>query len=97
VEVYSGAAWYRKRTEPEKTWRGVLRELRPAVGPSGRASLRYALATEGRSLPVYAANVERRLRRFLGRKVVVRGKLIDLSGEGFGEELWIGSIRTAGR
>jgi hypothetical protein len=73
----------------------VLRRREPPGGPAGRAALAYALEVDGRSVDVYAASVEAVLARFLGRKIVATGKLVDLGGEGFGEELWLASIRPA--
>jgi hypothetical protein len=72
----------------------VLRRRRPPSGPAGRAALAYALEGEGRSLDVYAANVEEVLAGFVDRTVVASGKLVDLSDEGFGKELWLASIRV---
>lgn len=63
-------------------------------GPAGRAALAYRLELEGRSVDVYAANVEALLTGFVDRTVVAAGKLVDLSGEGFGEELWLASLRA---
>ena len=60
-----------------------------------RQALSYALELEGRSIDIYAANAEAALGRFAGRPVVAAGKLVDLSGEGLGEELWLASIRLA--
>lgn len=96
TEVYAGAHWYQARPEPEKEWRGVLRERDAVVGPGARSALRYTLITGDRQLPVYAANVERVLAPFVGRQVIAYGKQVDLSEEGFGEELWIGSIGAVG-
>jgi hypothetical protein len=50
---------------------------------------------QGRSIDVYAANVGAVLSRFVGRPAVATGKLVDLTGEGLGEELWLASIRVA--
>ena len=91
-EIYANADWYRARQEPEKLWRGVLRERDVTVGPASRTALLYTLITENSQLLVYAAKVGRQLASLVGRQVLVRGKLVDLSGEGFGQELWIGSI-----
>jgi hypothetical protein len=73
----------------------VLRRREPPLGPAGRAALAYALELQGRSIDVYAANVEAVLSRFVDRPVVAAGKLVDLSGEELGEELWLASIRVA--
>jgi hypothetical protein len=49
--------------------------------------------TVDNQFPVYAANVASRLAPFVGQKVFIYGKLVDLTNEGFGKELWIGSIQ----
>jgi hypothetical protein len=72
----------------------VLRRREPPGGPAGRAALAYALELEDRSLDVYAANVQDVLADFVDRPVAATGKLVDLSGEGFGEELWLATIRA---
>jgi hypothetical protein len=46
-------------------------------------------------IEVYA-NAERLLDPFVGRPVSVEGKLVDLSDEGYGIELWIAAIDTSG-
>lgn len=94
VEVYADKDWYAARPDPEKTWRGVLWRREVPAGPSARTALTFALATGDRHLPVYAANAEHLLAEFVGRRVVAVGKLVDLSPEGYGEELWLGSLET---
>jgi hypothetical protein len=96
TEIYAAAGWYRTRPEPEGMWQGRLQKRTAPVGPAGRGGLSYTLVTEDEQLPVYAANIEGKLAPFVGYEVVVRGKLVDLSDEGFGQELWIASIRTVG-
>lgn len=95
--IYADEAWYRERPEPEETWQGILRR-RPAVeGPGGRPGLTFALHSTDNELPVYAAGADERLAPHVGTPVVVSGKLVDLRGEGFGRELWIGTIRPQQR
>jgi hypothetical protein len=94
TEVYSRADWYRSRPEPETVWRGTLEEGDAAVGPGMRGGLSYVLIADQSRLKVYAANVENILAPFLGRLVKARGKLVNLRGDGDGEELWIASIET---
>lgn len=93
VEIFAGADWYLARTEPEEEWRGVLHEREVERGPATRSALRYSLQTEDQDLAVYVPSEEAKLSPFLGREVVVTAKLVDLTDEGFGQELWIGSIR----
>jgi hypothetical protein len=73
----------------------VLRRREPPAGPAGRAALAFALEVEGASIDVYAAKAEAILHGFLGSAIIARGKLVDLSGEGLGQELWPASIRLA--
>ena len=96
TQIFAEAEWYQARPEPEKQWRGVLRKRDAPLGPATRGALSFTLVTADKSLPVYAANVEQRLGPFVGRQVLVSGKLVDLSQEGFGEELWIASIQAMG-
>jgi hypothetical protein len=95
AQIYAGDDWYRARPEPEEAWRGVLRERDTPTGPATRTSLRYTLVAGGEGVPVYAAQEMDQLAPFVGHEVAVHGKLVDLSAEGFGKELWIGSIRKA--
>jgi hypothetical protein len=95
MEIYASAGWYAERPEPETQWRGVLRRREPPGGPAGRAALAFALEIPSHSVDVYAANMEPVLARFVDRPVVATGKLVDLSDEGFGDELWLASIRPA--
>ncbi len=94
VEIHAQADWYRARVEPEKNWRGVLRERQVTVGPATRVALAYTLVTEEGELPVYSAQVVDQLMPFVGKQVIVRGKWVDLSKEGAGPELWIAAIET---
>ena len=95
TEIYARVDWYAERPEPEKQWHGVLRRREPPAGPAGRAALAYALEVDGASIDIYAANVEAVLSGFLDRAIIATGKLVNLSGEGFGNELWLASIRLA--
>ena len=95
VEIFAAQEWYRARPEPEEEWEGVLEKLDPAIGPAGRTTLTFALRTGERKLPIYAAGVQDRLAPYAGRSVLVKGKLVDLSSEGLGKELWVATIRPA--
>jgi hypothetical protein len=97
VEIFAAQEWYRARPEREEEWEGVLEKLDPTIGPAGRTTLTFALRTGERRLPIYAAGVQDRLAPYVGRSVLVTGKLVDLSSEGLGKELWVATIRpTAG-
>ncbi len=93
--IFAGQAWYLDRPEPEQVWTGVLEARQVAPGPNTRDALTYALVTAEGALPVYAAGVADVLGRYAGRPVQVTGRWVDLSAEGFGPELWIGSLRPA--
>ena len=95
MKVYADTDWYVARPEREEVWRGVLREQTALLSPDTRGGLTYVLVTQEGELEVYAPDAER-LTRFLGHQVSARGKLVDLRVEGFGRELWIGSITEGG-
>jgi hypothetical protein len=92
TDVYAQADWYRERPEREVEMRGVLRRRDVPLGPGTRPALSFMLVADGREIDVYAATAERRLAPFVGRRVLATGKLVDLSGEGYGMELWLASI-----
>jgi hypothetical protein len=93
-EIFGGTDWYTARSEPEQEWLGVLQKRHVVAGPGSRTATSLELVVSDRQrLPVYAPNVGRQLETYLGHSVIVRGKLVDLSDEGYGKELWIGSIR----
>jgi len=95
TQIYEQAGWYAERPEPEKSWSGVLRRRTPPGGPAGRAALAFALELEDRVLDVYAANVQRLLAPYVGKPVIAVGKLVSLRDEGFGDELWLASMRSS--
>jgi hypothetical protein len=95
TEVYARTDWYSARLETEREWRGILRKRDAPIGPAARTALTYELATDDSTYSVYAANVEEVLAPFVDEPVLIRGKLVDLSAEGFGSELWIGFIGNA--
>jgi hypothetical protein len=87
--VFAQEPWYRERTEAERDWDGTLRRRTVIAGPNARTALRYSLIVDGRMLAVYAPTD--RLEPFVDARVRIRGKLVDLSPEGFGPELWPGA------
>jgi hypothetical protein len=95
AEIFAGAEWYLARPEPEREWQGVLHPRAAPVGPASRTALLYTLLTGDAQLPVYTANIAPQLIPYAGVPVRVRGKLVDLSDEGFGQELWIGSVQKS--
>lgn len=92
TDVFAQADWYRGRPERETEMRGVLRRREVPLGPAARTALTFVLVADGREIDVYAARAERTLAPFVGRRVVATGKLVDLSSEGYGIELWLASI-----
>ena len=97
IELYGAKAWYRERAERVVEWRGVLKSRAKAQDPGGRVALRFELSTKQGELPVYAPETLEHWDKLVSRNIVVRGKLVDLTGEGFGRELWPGSARVTGR
>jgi len=96
TEIYASEPWYRQSVEPEQKWQGVLQERDVPRGPASRSALSFNLLEEnGRLINVYAANIEEILAPFAGQEVHIQGKLVDLSHEGFGPELWIAFITLA--
>lgn len=94
IPIYADEDWYQARSEAEIVWHGVLQARESDRGPAGRQALLYELVTDSGTLPVYAANAQPRLDPLLGQQVEILGKLVDLSDEGFGEELWIATVRS---
>ena len=86
--MYAEEHWYRARPKPEERWHGVLRKRDVGVGPGTRNGLHYELATGTLRIPVYATE----LANFVGREVMIMGKLVDFTDEAFGQELWIGAM-----
>jgi hypothetical protein len=94
MKIFADEPWYRDRSEPERNWEGVLAEREVGAGPDTRQALGHVLQVGDRSLPVYAPSQRATLKPFVNRRVLVVGRLVDLAGEGFGEELWPGWIRV---
>ena len=95
TDIFALEDWYRTRPEPEQEWRGILRERDAPISPAGRTALRYTFISGSQQLLVYVANSERQFAPYVDVPVLVRGKLVDLSSEGLGDELWIGSIESS--
>jgi hypothetical protein len=95
--VHKNKFWYQTETSPEKIFEGVVKRHQVPIGPNNRpASSKYALEIqEGDNttlIPIYTPDGEEFLSEFVEQKVSLYGKIIDLSKEGFGSELWLGSI-----
>lgn len=95
VRIYEDEAFYRQRDEPEESFTGRIERKDVVQGPGTRRHA-YRLVTGDTEIPIYATSTaDERLRPLIGHHVRTRGKLIDLRGEGFGVELWIGTIAPA--
>ena len=92
TQIYESTDWYQSRSEPEAIWIGTLEERLSGIGPDTRGRLTYVLVGDLGRLNIYAANADKLLKRFLRRSVRIRGKLVDLTDEGHGKELWPASI-----
>jgi hypothetical protein len=90
--IHAHSDWYLERPELETVWRGVLVRRDAVRGPGSRLGLGYALVASEREFAVYSAGAERLLEPYVGCLVAAAGKLVDLSDEGYGQELWLGSI-----
>ncbi|HET8678757.1 MAG TPA: hypothetical protein VFM39_01465 [bacterium] len=97
MEVFASRDWYRERPEPERAYSGKLHERRVPVGPGDRAGLDYVLISDTAEIPVYSAGASHLLQGFVGTMVRARGKLVDLTGEGSGKELWCATIESMPR
>ena len=84
--------WYDDRAEPEQSVSGVLSTAAAPSTPSGRDRLPYRLLVDGELVAVYAPALEERLAGLVGQPVVLVGKMVDLTDEGFGVELWARSL-----
>lgn len=94
IVLHEDASWYLERSEPEEVWEGVLEVLDAVQGPGGRTH-RYMLGMEqaGR-LSIYTGNLGDALDDLGRRRVRVTGKLVDLSDEGFGKEIWPARVKS---
>jgi len=96
IEVYRTQPWYQARPETEQEFVGALETLTAVLGPGNRPAS-FMLRTANEVLAVYASGVEDTLRPLVGSRVRIRGKVIDLTGEGGTSELWIGTIDLGSR
>jgi hypothetical protein len=85
-------SWYDDRAEPEQSVSGVLKAAATPSTPGGRDRLPYRLLVDGESVAVYGPALEDRLGDLVDQPVVLVGKLVDLSDEGFGPELWVRAL-----
>jgi hypothetical protein len=95
IDVFGAQSWYRERPEPEREIVGRLERVPPPSGPGDRPSLEFVLRAAEDSLPVYSAGVVDSLGAWVGPRVKVRGKTVDLTDEGGIREFWIAAIIVA--
>jgi len=94
TKLFEDEDWYIDRPEAELEWQGILQRRDTVTGPASRTSAGYALRSDDGNHVVYAPNIDFLLASYLGTRVVVRAKLVDLSGEGYTKELWLASIQS---
>jgi hypothetical protein len=92
LEIHAGTDWYRARGEPETRVHGLLEKRAVTAGPGERTALGYQLVMRDRTIPIYAPDKITLLSQYVGLQVVINGKVVDLTSEGFGQELWVGAI-----
>ena len=92
TKIFADKPWYRDRREPERDWEGILSTRAAGSGPNTREALGHLLEMRDRNVPVYTPSLRATLHRFINRRVRIVGEPIDLSREGFGEEIWPGWI-----
>ncbi|WP_405804892.1 hypothetical protein OG729_06615 [Streptomyces sp. NBC_00210] len=90
VDVHRRQPWYAARPEPEREFVGTLHAVPPVIGPDNRPVLAFVLRTTDDELSVYASGAEDTLGLLVGPLLRLRGKAVDLTGEG-------GSPRTVDR
>ena len=93
MNIFAAKQFYLERPEPEQSWTGLIEEVAVQQGPNTRA-LPFQLRTGSTAYPLYTSGPEENLLRpWIGQQVVIHGKLIDQSTEGFGMEIWPGTLQ----
>jgi hypothetical protein len=91
-----GPSWYVAQPQPEQVIVGTLEPVPAITGPGNRPSLAFVLRTGDDQIPVYASGVMDVLGSLVGPRLRLRGKIVDLTGEGGTRKLWIATIESAG-
>ena len=95
VEISAREQWYLDRAEKEQFFQGTLGQRKAQIGPGARGGVNFTLLSkDDAEYPIYTGGADEKLQPFVGRSVRLRAKLVDLTKEGFGKELWIGSLRV---
>jgi hypothetical protein len=93
LQVFANEPFYRQRPETEEVLTGVLQAVPVREGPNTRDMPFVLLAGKDR-LSVYVSGFDQeKLEPYVGHEVEVVGKRIDQREEGYGIEVWIGTIR----
>ena len=83
---------YISSSEAEEILHGVLRWSEVREGPNTR-DMSFRMIVDADELGVYVSGFDQeKLRPFVDHPVKVVGKRVDLRPEGYGVEIWIGSI-----
>jgi hypothetical protein len=95
IQLHAGKPFYRHRPEVEEFFTGRLVAVPEVTGPDTRA-LPFTLEMDTGTLAVYATGAAAEaLAPLAGHLVRIRGRRVDLRGEGGGVELWPGSVTFA--
>jgi hypothetical protein len=94
VEISAREQWYLDRAEKEQFFQGTLGQRKAQIGPGARGGVNFTLLSKDAEYPIYTGGADEKLQPFAGRTVRLRAKLVDLAKEGFGKELWVGSLRV---
>jgi hypothetical protein len=97
IDIYRGQPWYVEQPQPEQVIVGTLETVPAITGPGNRPSLAFVLRTADDQIPVYASGVMDLIGSLVGPRLRLRGKFVDLTGEGGTRELWIATIVSVER
>jgi hypothetical protein len=97
IDIYRGRPWYVEQSQPEQVLVGTLEAVPAITGPGNRPSLAFMLRTADDQIPVYASGVVDVIGPLVGPRLRLRGKIVDLTGEGGTRELWIATIVSVER
>jgi hypothetical protein len=97
IDIYRGRPWYVEQPQPERVMVGTLEAVSAVTGPGNRPSSAFVLRTADDQIPVYASGVMEVIGSLVGPRLRLRGKVVDLTGEGGTRELWIATIVSVER
>jgi hypothetical protein len=96
IDIYREQPWYMEQPQPEQVIVGTLEAVPAITGPGDRPSLAFVLRAADDQIPVYASGVIDLIGSLVGPRLRLRGKIVDLTGEGGTRELWIATIDLVG-